>query len=147
MPANVKRFSYQGRLYVYASEHETEVSRLSSEIARLQRLLQRAEGDAERWRYARQIFAVEDIEVAQGLCGHPSHVPSEIESRRADHAIDEARRISGPSQRAPIDVDDLAQIIRVVDGQNCLGAAALAEAILANWPDGAAPARTQGAGE
>lgn len=144
MPANVKRFSYQGRLYVYATEHEAEVSRLSAEIARLQRLLQRAEGDAERWRYARQIFAVEDIEVAQGLCGHPSHVPSEIESRRADQAIDEARRVSAPSPSAPIDVDDLAQIIRVVDGQNCLGAAALAEAILAHWP-GDAPARDQGA--
>lgn len=143
MPANVKRFSYQGRLYVYASEHETEVSRLSSEIARLQRQLQRAEGDAERWRYARQIFAVEDIEVAQGLCGHPSHVPSEIESRRADQAIDDARRVSAPSPSAPIDVDDLAQIIRAVDGSHCLGAGALAEAILANWP-GAAPARNEG---
>jgi hypothetical protein len=42
--------------------------------------------DAERWRYARQFLAIEDIERwSEEMRGHQ---PSEEESRKADQAID-----------------------------------------------------------
>lgn len=49
--------------------------------------------DAERWRYARTILSVEDIEKAYELCGRPRHRPEEVESERADKAIDIARGV------------------------------------------------------
>lgn len=64
---------------------------LLSEIETLLRDNEELRQDAERWRYARTIFAIDDIETAYALCGHPSHIPDESESVRADHAIDIAR--------------------------------------------------------
>lgn len=67
--------------YVRFAHYEAEVSSLRAELAAKSK-------DAARWDYARTILAVEHIEAAYELCGHPAHVPSENESVRADQAID-----------------------------------------------------------
>lgn len=62
-------------------QHEAEITRLRAELDAKSK-------DAARWRYARTILAIEHIESAYELCGHPSHVPNEEENARADQAID-----------------------------------------------------------
>lgn len=46
------------------------------------------EKDAARWRFARTLFAIEDIEHAYRDCYGMGFQPQEEESRRADEAID-----------------------------------------------------------
>lgn len=71
------------------------------------------------------------------LAGVPGTIPANV---LANGAADEIERLRGVIHRSmkrtlPDTIDDLAAIIRKVDGSNSLGAAALAEAIIAahNW--------------
>jgi hypothetical protein len=54
--------------------------------------LEAARVDAERWRHARRILTVEDIEKSQKIFNAFGLEGNEHENRKADAAIDQARR-------------------------------------------------------
>src|SRR5690606_4653689 len=57
--------------------------------------LEAARVDAERWRHARRILTVEDIESSQGMFKAFGFKSDEHENRKADAAIDRALREGG----------------------------------------------------
>lgn len=71
-----------------AGAHGYGVSGLLREAADA---LEAAREDAERWRHARRILTVEDIESAQDMFDAFGLEGNEHENRKADAAIDQAR--------------------------------------------------------
>jgi len=57
--------------------------------------LEAARADAERWRHARRILTVEDIESSQDMFDAFGVEGDEHENRKADAAIDQARGKAG----------------------------------------------------
>ena len=57
--------------------------------------LEAAREDAERWRHARRILTVEDIESSQDMFDAFGFEGDEHENRKADAAIDQARGKGG----------------------------------------------------
>ncbi len=73
----------------HRSEHKTRhqaVPVSKEELARLRE-------DAARWRKARTIFSIEDVERADRDMRKTGSVPSEEENIKADAAIDTARKV------------------------------------------------------
>jgi len=74
------------KLYGDGDEHD-----VCDTIAEAAAALEAAREDAERWRHARRILTVEDIESAQDMFDAFGFEGNEHENRKADAAIDQAR--------------------------------------------------------
>ena len=71
-----------------ADREQAELIRLLTNAAAA---LEEAREDAERWRHARKLLTIDDIEGAQGAYESFGRLISEDECKRADAAIDQAR--------------------------------------------------------
>src|SRR5690606_15681516 len=81
-----------GDAHLIAACDPDAIRELLAERDRLAAALEAARVDAERWRHARRILTVEDIESSQGMFKAFGFKSDEHENRKADAAIDQARR-------------------------------------------------------
>ena len=74
-----------------ADDLESQFIQREAALRAIARALEAAREDAERWRHARKLLTIDDIEGAQGAFDSFGGLVSEDECKRADAAIDQAR--------------------------------------------------------
>lgn len=80
--------------YHAGSDTHYRAEKLDQSLATLRAEIARLEKDAARWRHARKLLTVDDIEGAQGAFDSFGGMVSEEECARADAAIDAAKGAS-----------------------------------------------------